>query len=156
VLLLAGTGTQQSALEQHAMQLGIVHRIRFAGYIPVERIVPYYASAYVAVLPSITTPTGKECWGLVVNEAMNQGVPVIATNAVGAAAGGLLQHGVNGLIVPERDAESLAAALRRILCNPDLRETMSRNARTSILAWDNRRMVAGFLRALEYARSAVD
>lgn len=153
VLVLAGTGSEQFVLEQQAMKLSILPRVRFTGYIPVEHIVSYYASAYVAVLPSITTPTGKECWGLVVNEAMNQGLPVIATDAVGAAAGGLVQHGVNGLIVPERDPESLAAALRRILSDPDLRENMSRNARASILAWDNERMVAGFLQALEYVRA---
>lgn len=64
-----------------------------------------------------------------------------------------MQHGVNGLIVPERDPESLAAALRRVLSDPDLRENMSRNARASILAWDNERMVAGFLQALEYVRA---
>jgi glycosyltransferase involved in cell wall biosynthesis len=150
VLVLAGTGSEQFALQQQAMRLGILPSVRFTGYIPVERMVSYYASACVAVLPSITTPTGKECWGLVVNEAMNQGVPVIATEAVGAAAGGLVQHGMNGLIVPEGDAGALAAALRHILSHPELRETMSRNARTSILAWDNERMVAGFLRALEY------
>jgi glycosyltransferase involved in cell wall biosynthesis len=155
VLVLAGTGSEQSALEQQAMRLGILPRVRFTDYIPVERIVRYYASAYVAVLPSITTPRGKECWGLVVNEAMNQGVPVIATDAVGAAAGGLVQDGVNGLIVPEGDAKSLAAALRRLLSHPDLRERMSRNARARVLAWDNERMVAGFLQALEYVRATV-
>lgn len=153
VLVLAGTGGEQPALERQAMQLGITQRVRFPGYIPVERAVLYYAAACVAVLPSITTPGGKECWGLVVNEAMNQGVPVIATDAVGAAAGGLVQHGVNGLIVPERDPESLAAALRRILSHSELRESMSRNARASVLAWNNQRMVAGFLQALEYVRA---
>ena len=153
VLVLAGTGREQPALEQQALQLGILPRVRFTGYIPVERIVPYYASAYVAVLPSITTATGKECWGLVVNEAMNQGVPVIATDAVGAAAGGLVQHGMNGLIVRERDAGALAAALRHILSDSDLRARMSRQAQASVLAWDNERMVAGFLQALEYVRA---
>lgn len=154
VLVLAGTGSEESALEQQAMRLGILSRVRFTGYIPVEGIAPYYASAYVAVLPSITMATGKECWGLVANEAMNQGVPVIATDAVGAAAGGLVQHEFNGLIVPEHDAESLAKALGRLLSSPDLRETMSRNARASVLSWDNERMVAGFLQALEYVRAA--
>jgi len=86
----------------------------------------------------------------VINEAFNQGVPVIATDAVGAAAGGLVQDGVNGFVVPERDSVALAQALRRILDNPDLRERFSQNARQIIAAWDNERMVLGFREAVEY------
>jgi hypothetical protein len=78
--------------------------VRFAGYVPSRETRPYYALADLFVLPSITTASFKEPWGLVVNEAFNQGVPVIASDAVGAAAGGLVQSGVNGLIVPERDS----------------------------------------------------
>lgn len=63
----------------------------------------------------------KEPWGLVVNETMNQGVPAIATDAVGAAAGGLVQHGQTGLVVAERDVEALAAALQQLLADPTLR-----------------------------------
>ena len=85
-----------------------------------------------------------------INEAFNQGVPVIATDAVGAAAGGLVQDGVNGFVVPERDSVALAQALRRILDNPDLRERFSQNARQIIAAWDNERMVLGFREAVEY------
>jgi glycosyltransferase involved in cell wall biosynthesis len=87
---------------------------------------------------------------LVVNEAFNQGVPVIATDAVGAAAGGLVQDGINGFVVPERDSVALAKALRRILDDPDLRERFSQNARQIIAAWDNERMVLGFRQAIEY------
>ena len=52
--------------------------------------------------------TFREPWGLVVNEAMNRGLPVIATDAVGAAAGGLVRDGHNGLVVPAGDAGALA------------------------------------------------
>ena len=54
----------------------------------------------------------REPWGLVVNEAMNQALPVIATDAVGAAAGGLVRDERTGLVVPAGDADALAAALR--------------------------------------------
>ena len=64
------------------------------------------------MLPSITTALDKEPWGLVVNEAMHAGLPVVATDAVGAAAGGLVRDGENGFVVPERDADALAAAVR--------------------------------------------
>ncbi len=52
-----------------------------------------YAAADVLVVPSIATRTFREPWGLVVNEAMNRGLPVIASDAVGAAAGGLVRDG---------------------------------------------------------------
>ena len=95
-------------------------------------------------------PTGKETWGLVVNEAMNLGVPVVATHAVGAAAGGLVQSGVNGFVVPERDSKALSEAMGRILNDDGLRAEMSRNARRIIAGWDNERMVEGFQDAIEY------
>jgi glycosyltransferase involved in cell wall biosynthesis len=95
-------------------------------------------------------PTGKEPWGLVVNEAMNQGVPVVATEAVGAAAGGLVQDGVNGFVVPERDSRALAEAIRCILNDDELRTKMSRNARRIIAGWDNEGMVRGFRDAIAY------
>jgi len=149
-LVLVGTGPEKVRLQRLAQELGIAVHTRFVGYVPPERTVSYYAIAWVYVLPSITTPYFKEPWGLVVNEAFNQGVPVIATDAVGAAAGGLVQDGVNGFVVPERDSVALAQALQRILDDPDLRERFSRNARQIIAGWDNERMVMGFRRAIEY------
>jgi glycosyltransferase involved in cell wall biosynthesis len=149
VLLLVGTGSERPRLEQLIRSHGLEDRVRFAGYVPAEQTVPYYAIAWVLVLPSVTTPTFKEPWGLVVNEAMNQGVPVIATNAVGAAAGALVRHGVNGLVVPERDSAALARAIQEILGDPERRERMAERARTIIAGWDNERMVSGFRQAIE-------
>ena len=67
-----------------------------------------YAGSDVVVVPSIPTRDFLEPWGLVANEAFNQGVPVIATDAVGAAAGGLIEHERTGLVVPAGDADALA------------------------------------------------
>ncbi len=67
-----------------------------------------YAACDVLVLPSIPTRTFREPWGLVVNEAMNRGLAVIASDAVGAAAGGLVRDGRNGLVVPAGDPAALA------------------------------------------------
>ena len=60
----------------------------------------FYAGSDVVVVPSIPTRDFLEPWGLVVNEAFDQGVPVIATTAVGAVAGGLVRHEETGLVVP--------------------------------------------------------
>ncbi len=77
------------------------------------------------VLPSVTTPRFREPWGLVLNEAMAAGTAVVATTAVGAAAGGLVLDGETGLVVPERDHAALAAALDRL---KTLRTRLTRNA----------------------------
>jgi glycosyltransferase involved in cell wall biosynthesis len=80
-----------------------------------------YAAADALVLPSIRTATFLEPWGLVVNEAMHQGTPVIASDAVGAVAGGLVRDGRNGLVVPAGDAAALAEALRAVAGTPERR-----------------------------------
>jgi len=155
-LVLAGTGSEKTRLERLAQELGIVENVRFSGYVPPEKTVPYYALAWVLILPSVTMPYGKELWGLVVNEAFNQGVPVIATDAVGAAAGGLVQDGVNGFIVSERDSAALAQALQRILNDLPLREGFGQNAQRIVANWDNEQMVMGFRQAIEYVTRKID
>ena len=150
VLVLAGVGSARKKLEETAEELGISDRVRFAGYVPSDETTLLYSISAVYVLPSITTSDFKEPWGLVVNEAFNQGVPVIATDAVGAAAGGLVEDGVNGFVVPERDGPALSRALARILRDGALREAMGRNALRKIAGWDNERMVSGFSEAIRY------
>jgi len=76
---------------------------------------------------------------------------VIATNAVGTAAGGLLQDGINGFVLSERDSFALAQTLHRVLDDADLREQMSQNAQRIIMGWNNERMVLGFQQAVAYA-----
>lgn len=151
ILVIAGNGTMQQSLENLAEELGIVQNVRFAGYVPIEAAPQFYSIAWMFVLPSITVATGKEPWGLVVNEALNQGVPVIATDAVGAVAGGLIQDGYNGIIVKEQNARELAAAMRRLISQPELRQRMSVDAKNSIQAWTYERNVQGYHDAIHYA-----
>jgi len=151
VLVMAGEGEDREELRALAASLGLATRVRFTGYVSPEATPAYYAIADVAVLPSVTIPAGKEPWGLVVNEAFNQGVPVIATDAVGAAAGRLLRDGVNGFVVPERDARTLGHALNRIFNQPDTRRHLGVNARDTIGQWTTERMVSGFRDAIEFA-----
>jgi glycosyltransferase involved in cell wall biosynthesis len=150
VLIFAGSGSELQNLKEYAGKLGISDRTRFAGYVQSDETTKYYALAWVYVLPSITTKDSKEPWGLVINEAFNQGVPVIATNAVGAAAGGLVQDGMNGFVVPERDSPSLAAVLQKIVDDDALRQKMSGYALRTIAGWNNERMVAGFRKSIDY------
>ena len=150
VLVIAGEGTLRSSLEELVETLGIKGQVRFTGYVPQISSLDYYAIADLFVLPSITTDHGKEPWGLVVNEAFNQGVPVIATDAVGAAAGGLIVQNENGFIVSERSTDQLAEAIRRILTDDQLRKMFSANARKKMFTWNNENMVKGFKDAINY------
>ncbi len=116
--------------------------------VPQEELRNFYAGADVLVLPSIPTRTFREPWGLVANEAMNRGLPVIASDAVGAAAGGLVRDGRNGLVVAAGDAVALAAALRRLAGDPALRGRLGAAAREDVGAYTYDAWAEGFSRAL--------
>jgi glycosyltransferase involved in cell wall biosynthesis len=113
-----------------------------------------YAAAEVVVLPSIPTARFKEPWGLVCNEAMHQGRAVVASDAVGAAAGGLVVDGVTGLVVPAGDADALRGAVARLLGDGQLRSTLGAAGRAAVAAYNYDAMVAAFDRALAIAIGA--
>jgi glycosyltransferase involved in cell wall biosynthesis len=150
-LIMIGEGPLKGSLERLSRDNGLKYPV-FIDKIQNSDLFKYYALADVFVLPSITTKEVKEAWGLVVNEAMNQGTPVIVTDAVGAGVGGLVQDGVNGFVVPEQDSRSLAVALRKILYDDALRAMMRQNAKQIIQDWTYERMVKGFSDAIEYAQ----
>ena len=116
----------------------------------------FYAGSDVVVVPSVPTRDFREPWGLVVNEAFDQGVPVIATDAVGAAAGGLVQHERTGLVVPAGDADALAAALRRLHDDRALRERLGAAGREAVRAYSHEAWAAGMSAALQAAGAAKD
>jgi glycosyltransferase involved in cell wall biosynthesis len=153
VLVFVGAGGMQAPLQKRTDVLGLNDRVVFAGYQTPEDALTWYSVADVLVLPSVTERRVREAWGLVVNEAMNQGIPVVASTAVGAAAGGLVQPGRNGAVVPEGNIEALAIEVKRLLCNPDLRSRLGVGARETIAHWDNVQMVDGFIAAIRYARA---
>lgn len=150
ILVIAGTGSDEHLLQKIVRDKGISECVRFVGYVPPNEAIIYYSIAWVYVLPSITTHNSKELWGLVINEAFNQGIPVITTDAVGAAAGGLVQDGVNGFIVPERDPVALAKQMTKLLNDRSMRMSFSKNALEIIRKWDNEAMVAGFQEAIDH------
>jgi glycosyltransferase involved in cell wall biosynthesis len=126
-----------------------IRRVRFAGSLERERLPVAYGAADVVVVPSVPTRRFREPWGLVCNEAMSQGRPVIATDAVGAAAGGLVRDGETGLVVPAGDKRALAEAIERLLGDAALRESLGRSAREAVAAYSYERAADGFGRALE-------
>jgi len=107
-----------------------------------------YAESDVLVVPSIPTSTFREPWGLVVNEAMNRELPVIASDAVGAVAGGLVRDGLNGLVVPAGDSVALAAAINRLAGQPELRAQFGEAGAQDVSAFTYDAWAAGFTAAL--------
>jgi glycosyltransferase involved in cell wall biosynthesis len=107
-----------------------------------------YAACDVLVLPSIATRTFREPWGLVVNEAMNRGLPVIVSDAVGAAAGGLVRDEVNGLIVEAGDSDGLAHAIVRLADDPQLRARLGEQGAHDVRAYTYEAWAGGFSAAL--------
>jgi glycosyltransferase involved in cell wall biosynthesis len=138
-LVLAGVGADSGAFDGPAVSLGPLAP---------EQLRDVYAACDVLVVPSVATRTFREPWGLVVNEAMNQGLAVIATDAVGAAAGGLVRDGANGLIVPAGDERALAGAIAKLAREPQLRLGMGRAGASDVLAYDYDAWADGFSRAL--------
>jgi glycosyltransferase involved in cell wall biosynthesis len=104
------------------------------GALPPTEVRNFYAGSDVVVVPSVPTRDFLEPWGLVVNEAFDQGVPVIATTAVGAAAGGLVRNEQTGLVVPAGDEHALAAALRRLQDDPALGARLGAAGRAAVAA----------------------
>jgi glycosyltransferase involved in cell wall biosynthesis len=111
----------------------------------------FLATSDVVVVPSRRTSTFREPWGLVVNESMHAGTPVIATDQVGAAAGGLIRNGRNGLVVPSEDPAALAAALRLLRDDPELRERLGAAAREDVARYTFEAWSEGFAAVLPLA-----
>jgi glycosyltransferase involved in cell wall biosynthesis len=107
-----------------------------------------YAASDVLVLPSVATRTFREPWGLVANEAMNRGLPVIVSDAVGAAAGGLVRDARNGLVVPAGDSAALARALRRLAGDAALRKRLGEAAAEDVRPYSHDAWARGFSQAL--------
>jgi glycosyltransferase involved in cell wall biosynthesis len=135
-LVLAGGALEPGP---RTLSLGVLDR---------QRLRDVYAACEVLVVPSVATPTFREPWGLVVNEAMNQRLAVIASDAVGAAAGGLVRDGENGLIVPSDDPAALAGAIRGLAGAPQLRGAMGVRGSEDVRAYDAEAWAQGFSDAL--------
>jgi len=108
----------------------------------------YYEIADVFVMPSITEKI-SEPWGLVLNEAMQFGLPVIATDAVGAAYD-LIKPGINGYIVKEKDANALAEAIKKIIKSKKKEKMGEISKRIILKGYTYKHMVNGFIKAIKF------
>lgn len=95
--------------------------IKFIDFMKKRDLVKFYLASDIFVLP-----TREDIWGLVVNEAMSLGLPVISTeNCVAGVE--LIEDGINGFIVPVEDSNLLADRINRLLSNPELCSFMGKN-----------------------------
>lgn len=122
--------------------------IHAAGALAPEQVRNLMGGSDVVVIPSTRTATFREPWGLVANEAMHRALPVIASTEVGAAAGGLVRHGRNGLIVPAGNAGALAGALGELAADAPLRARLGAAARRDVQPFTHDAWAAGLAQAL--------
>jgi glycosyltransferase involved in cell wall biosynthesis len=122
-LSLVGNDTSGGAYRDQADRLGLRAAVEFTGAVPVEQLATHFAGADVAVLAS-----RFDGWGVVLNEGASCGLPIVATDAAGAAYH-LVEHGANGYRVPAGDAAALAAAMERYAREPDLVTTHGQRSR---------------------------
>lgn len=125
--------------------------VTVTGVASAEALRNFYAAADVLIVPSIRTRDFREPWGLVANEAMHQHTAVIASDEVGAAAGGLVRHERNGLIVPAGDAAALREAIARLRDDPALASTLAANGARDVAAFSHAAWAGGFEAALREA-----
>ena len=117
-LVFAGDGISKEELVQQAKRIS-PGAICFPGFAQREDLAGLYALAETLVLPPHSDP-----WGLVVNEAMACGLPIVVSSVAGCSAD-LVEDGWNGYVVPPRDSEKLSVAIDSLLRQPELKQTMS-------------------------------
>ena len=111
----------------------------------------FYARASVLVVPSVRTRAFREPWGLAINEAMNQRTAIIASDEVGAVAGGLVRHERNGLVFGAGDVGGLAQAIARLRSDRELRDRLADNGTRDVAAYTHEAWAAGVEAALREA-----
>ena len=124
-LVYAGTGRAVAETRELTTQLGLDGRTEFTGWLESERKRAVLADATIFVLPSYV-----EGVPMALLEAMSLGLPVIATPVGGVPE--IVTHEVDGLLVPPGDVAALAAAIARLMNEPQLRERLGRAARETI------------------------
>ena len=139
-LMYVGEGAGREACEKQAAEIRS-GRIGFRGFLHREELAVYYGLAECLVFPTFSDP-----WGLVVNEAMACGLPVIATSVAGCTSD-LVQDGANGRVVEAGDVGALSAAMREMATDEDLRISMGKRSRELIGKNTSETWAAGFAQA---------
>ena len=118
ICIVGGEATEEYLQQRQKLELT---NVQFVGFQTKQELSMYYKAADCFVLP-----TREDIWGLVINEAMMYGLPVITTNRC-VAGMELITNEENGYIVPVNDAAALATAINNILSDGILAQRMATN-----------------------------
>jgi glycosyltransferase involved in cell wall biosynthesis len=141
-LVFVGDGADRSELIKQASRI-TPGTVQFPGFVQREGLPEFYALADALIFP-----THSDTWGLVVNEAMSCGLPIIASNVAGCVSD-LVQDGWNGLVVPPRDAPQLAAAMAGLADDSNLRVEMGSRSRERVQAYSPAAWAEGLVKVVE-------
>jgi glycosyltransferase involved in cell wall biosynthesis len=144
-LVFAGDGPLRSLLEERAKSLHIEDRVRFLGFVNQTQLPGVYVASDLMVLPSEYEP-----FGLVVNEAMLCGCPVLASDRVGAV-GDLIDPGRTGFVYSCGDVEQIRRSLLEILADRNRLSLVASVARRRMEKWSYREATEATLDALKRA-----
>ncbi|RMD84070.1 MAG: colanic acid biosynthesis glycosyltransferase WcaL [Candidatus Dadabacteria bacterium] len=147
---IAGDGPQRTYLERRAAELGIASRVTLHGFLKHQQLRELYKAADVFALPSVVLGRygRQDVIPNVLAEAMAAGLPVVGSDIGGV--GELIEHGVDGLLVPQRDVGALADALERIWREPELAARLGQAGRRKVeKIWDRERNIEQLARIFE-------
>ena len=139
-LIFVGDGAARPELSELANEV-TPGCVGFPGFVQRENLAAYYALAEALVFP-----THAEVWGLVVNEAMACGLPVVCTDVTGCA-GDLVEEGWNGRVLPPRNVERLTQALEDLARSPEATRVMGENSKRRIQRYSPRACAEGIAAA---------
>ncbi len=140
-LIVVGDGPLREFFEKEARAV-LGQRLHMAGFVNQSKLGQYYRAADVFVLPS-----KYETWGLVVNEAMQFGLPVIVSDKVGCHPD-LLLEGKTGYVFTSGDADSLVERISKILQDKDSFAQMGKIAEEHIKKYSTQASVKGILQSI--------
>ncbi len=143
VLILLGDGEERENLVARGREL-LGERLIAPGFVNQSRVGYYFKAADLFVLPS-----RFETWGLVVNEAMQFGLPAVVSDRVGCHRDLVIPE-ATGAVFPDADAPALAAALAPLVRDPEARREMGRRARRHVSRFTTGASVRGILEALDF------
>ncbi len=129
LVVVGGDGGLRSVCELY-VERNRLPDVVFTGYVPDEAKPHYFKAADIYCAPN----TGGESMGMVLLEALAAGAPIVASRIEGFSE--VLTDGSEGLLVPPRDSEALAAALKRLLSDHALRKTMAQQAQKAAKRYD--------------------
>lgn len=147
-LVIIGDGELRPELEHLRSELALEDSVQMPGFMQYEELPEYYARAGAFIHASTV-----EQWGLVVNEAMASGLPVLVSNRCGCAAD-LVQEGGNGWTFDPRSEEEMASLMLKVTNDEEERLKMGRKSRQIIDKWGPARFALGLSQAIDVALCA--